>query len=260
MFASNGRRIARLRATPKRPYTPCGVLQNLALVGNLFASQPTPGTTWQYDDDGAIETLHQDDDELEVDDLLSPPPTYHLYPTAFLKSVGQWQANDVIDALKPHICAISRSVAAHEQGSAAIEPVKSQCYNNIHHYTRKSTKHHIAQRGLVSAAVGGGWATSAKEKNTAAKLYRACNVRSPHDELNGQLLRPDQTLLRFENVYLVHMGRVKPDYQSGDEFYRRIVFALASACHVYSVQTAITGTSIVLKENVSSRSERTTDF
>ncbi|KAH9845958.1 hypothetical protein C2E23DRAFT_716408, partial [Lenzites betulinus] len=253
VFGPSGRRIPRHSVTYFDPYEPCAVLQNLGVVSQLFASQPTHNNIWTYDEDGAIvrDRGPANQDEGEVDAMLDgiDPPSVHLYPMGFTRH-GQWQANGVIDPLRRHISAISRSLKQHEGGSAAVEGIKSQCYNNIAHYTRHSARHHIAQRGVLTGTTGGAWAKTNKARATATALFASCSLSNPHTDLCGQLERADQTFLRFENVYTVHLQRLDPDNCTGRQLYLKVMMPLSSACAHPTVLDAIKATSKVFRPGV----------
>ncbi|KAL7279538.1 hypothetical protein ACG7TL_007384 [Trametes sanguinea] len=250
VYAPNGRRVPRQDANYHDPYEPGAILQNLRLVPDLFAAEPSHHYHWRYDEEGAIVRDYAADnaDEREVDALLDGvgTPGVQLYPQGYLP-YGQWQSDGVIDPLRPHISAISHSLKAHDGGGPVLEPVKSQCYNNLAHYTRHSARHHIAQRGAYSATVAGAFAESAKTKATASTLYQATTASDPHADLEGQMKRAPQTYLRFENVYKVHLQRVKPEMRRGDHFYLKAVVPLSAACIHPTVLDAIKRASKVVR-------------
>ncbi|KAH9845988.1 hypothetical protein C2E23DRAFT_745123 [Lenzites betulinus] len=253
VFAPNGRRIPRHSVSYFEPYEPCSVLQNLGQVSQLFAAQPSHDNRWTYNDDGAVvrDRGPANAEEVEVDAILDgiDPPSVHLYPLGFTRH-GQWQANGVIDPLRRHISAISRSLKLHDGGGPAVEPIKSQCYNNIAHYTRHSARHHIAQRGVLTGTTGGAWAKTTKARATASTLYAACSRSNPHSDLCGQLERAEQTFLRFENVYTVHCQRLPEDDRTGREFYLKVMMPLTGACAHPTVLDAIKNTSTVFRPGV----------
>ncbi|KAI0819169.1 hypothetical protein BC628DRAFT_1342387 [Trametes gibbosa] len=253
VFAPNGRRIPRHSVTYFEPYEPCAVLQNLGHVSQLFASQPSHDNRWTYNDDGAIvcDRGPANPDKVEVDAILNgiDPPSVHLYPLGFTRH-GQWQANGVIDPLRRHISTISRSLKLHDGGGPAVEPIKSQCYNNIAHYTRHSARHHIAQHSVLTSTTGGAWAKMNKTRATASTLYAACAHTNPHADLCGQLERADQTFLRFKNVYTVHCKRLPDHDRTSHQFHLKVMIPLTGACAHPTVLDAIKNTSTVFCPDV----------
>ena len=253
IFNEEGRRIPRRLANFAEPYKPCSILQDLSKVPSLFENGSSAIDATTFDVEGSENGRVNLDEEVQVAGLICPydTPTYNLYPLFYSQNVGQWQANGIIAPLTPHIDNLSRAVAAQDRDSPpAIEPIKSQCYNTLSHYTRESAREHIAQRGILTGAAGGSWADDRKGQTTASYLLGTCDLRNPHDHLAQQVSRADDTHLRLENVYMFHLQRMAPKYREGATFYEDIVFPLAQACRHPNVLAGIKATSVVFKPDV----------
>ena len=159
---------------------------------------------------------------------------YYAYPQAGLLRYGHFQASGMMNPIKPFIKEINkRLVVEHgdrddeDDNNSMNHPdmsphppvtgVATQGYNSAMHYARgRGVQYHDAQLGLVTAALAGTYALTAKEKRIASEKQQACKHRLPHEQFNHKINEPAITReLRMENVYCVDMLAIKLEYRTG---------------------------------------------
>jgi hypothetical protein len=179
--------------------------------------------------------LPDDEDEVDGDDhgYTGITSGYHAYPQAGLQRYGHFQANGMMNPVKPFIKEINEQLRVRNRSDSGnrededdapemsphppVTGVATQGYNSAMHYARgRGVQHHDAQLGLVTAAIGGTYAVSAKEKRIALARQQSCRHNLPHERFNNKIHEAEITRdLRMENVYCVDMLAIKPEYRSG---------------------------------------------
>ncbi|PIL27988.1 hypothetical protein GSI_09932 [Ganoderma sinense ZZ0214-1] len=195
IYNAEGKRIPRRRAVFTEDDAglslACGLLQDLSQVRQLFDTRTRQrrarsrlegepgedhgrrtGTPEVHDGDGSRS------DEKGV-------PLW-FFPHFFSSKYGQWQADGVMNAVLPTVDKINQTLRAYEGVGMCVEPVRSQCYNTYAHETRASAKLHVAQRGMLTATVGGAWEGNQKGARTAKNLFEQTDWRMPHERLEAQ--------------------------------------------------------------------------
>jgi hypothetical protein len=212
------RRVAQRRATSP---TFAGLL-DVKDLQDLFLS-----------DDDELFLLDDEDDGDETDGYTGIKRGYDAYPQAGLQRYRHFQANGMMNPVKPFIKEMNQLLRDQngnqgrngddEDDEPEMSPhppvtgVATQGYNSAMHYARgRGVQHHDAQLGLVTAALGGTYALTAKEKRIALERQQSCRQNLPHERFNSKIHEAEITRdLRMENVYCVDMLAIKPDYRSG---------------------------------------------
>lgn len=251
--------------TERRVYTPDGVevprrtprgltarhrgamLQNLATVHRLFDA-PDDG----YDSDMDSDIFELDDDQASRIRSRQPDVSYTSYPHMFSKTYGQWQANGIIRPMVPHIQQLSNTLTEPGSGGQAITALNSQCYNNMSHRMRVSKRHHLAQRGVLTGAAAGPWATTTTARTTALALFGEADIALPHERMTNQLAMGAKTELRLENNFLLDFTHLKDEYRTGDALYRNFVLKYGRICSRGDVIDPLRQTCVVFRDEVRS--------
>ena len=207
IYTDNGYVIERHLPTLNHISTPCGILADLRDLSSLFTRIQTDG-------------FFAGDEEVVV--------PYHVYPQAGLVTAGHFQAQGLITPFYPLIDKLNASLRQQrgeddegdEMMHSTISPVigiASQGYNAIIHSTRgHSAQHHDAQRGLVTAALSGIWATGSKNITKAEKLRSKCDTRFPHADYEDKIKRPGICRdFRLENVYAIDVSILAHGMKNG---------------------------------------------
>ena len=227
IYNSAGARIPRRVPVVDKDLPPCGVLVNLTNVQALF------------DPYGSV--FNHDDCSTTSSDLAEPHiPHVDIYPLAFLKSVGNVQADGIPPCFYPLLTDINRSVRKHhlfdsppsqnsddhssseedrsvgtnDSGSPSslpvVKPVSAQFYNYITHRVATRAGKHDAQQGTITAAISGAFATSQKHKGIASNKQLACDSSLPSDRFHSKISLEDcPTSCRAEFVYSVDVRALK---------------------------------------------------
>ena len=250
IYNADGRRIARRIPYILEDEQPLSILQDLSLTHELFTSTLRPSHEGPSEED--IIDLDDDDDRAGTPAGANDSTTekFYVYPLAFTKKWGQWQAKALMPSLTRLLLPFARSLSNTEAGPVCIEGVKSQCYNNSSHAFRSSSKAHIAQRGIVTGAATGSWHTNVKSHATASHLSRDVEAAFPHDRLATQINNVESSALRFENVITFHFDHMKPEYKRGDKFYKEVIFGFVNLINHPNVSMPIRRACVVLKPKV----------
>ncbi|KAH8978533.1 hypothetical protein EDB86DRAFT_2836679 [Lactarius hatsudake] len=143
IYDESGRKIPRRRATRQIEDPACGVLMDLVNVHNLFhPSREYP--------------LSEDDRMEEYDELRPETGRVDVYPLGFLRTVGNVQAEGIPPCFYKGIKEISSKV---------IKPISSQFYNYISHRAASRAGDMDTEKGTVTAALAGAFATTAKQSD-----------------------------------------------------------------------------------------------
>ncbi len=231
------RRIAQLLVDDSGIARPCGLLQDLSLVHTLFDRATAPANR-RGDDDYA-------------DPAADDPVALWLYPHFFSSQYGQWQADGVMNPALPFLNTINQTLRAHEGVGMCIEPVRSQCYNTYAHETRASARLHVAQRGMLTATIGGAWEGNQKGARTAKNLFEQSDWSMPHERLEAQTDKVANTFLRLEEEFVFHITRFADEHQTGRAFFAQAIQPLVNSGKHNEVLKHLKTTMVVLKPQVS---------
>lgn len=240
----------------------CALLPDLPKCRSLFIAS-VPG--YDPDDDDAMEIEHDleppsdlDDDD-ERGDIPHPRRApqqdiaFQVYPTAFIPTLGNWQAKGIITPLAKHVNTLASHITRIPRGPPAVQGSISQSYNNFTHHTRRSAGQHIVQRGILTGVTAGAWSTNSRTQATASKLFAHVESDLPHKALEQQVNNVDETCLRFENVFVIHMKRLKPALLEGSAFFDSVIQPLIDACGHSDVFNALRCSTTVLRPGVRPR-------
>ena len=236
IYGNDGERIHRRLPIINRDASPCGVLVDLTKIQALFAPRRYRDGNDDDDDDENRSVTSSD-----LDDL----PLTHVdaYPLAFLRTVGNIQANGVPPCFYPLITQINKSVrkdvlirpvarssfdsddeddvgsidGRHGENSnhapsrqAVVKPVSSQFYNYLTHRVATRAGEHDAQHGTVTAAVAGVFAESDPHKDIAADRQRYCDRMLPSERFHEKISLDESPICcRAEIVYSVDVRALK---------------------------------------------------
>ena len=212
IFDSEGDRIPRREAIESTAHGPCGVLMNLQNIQELFGpGVPEP----QYDDDASNDSVEEHRTKVAV------------YPLGFLRTAGNVQATGPPQCLYPTLKKINASVRKpHRQSqqsqhspdddspyeeyhppesrAPAVKAIASQFYNLIAHRATPRAGRLDSQQGLVTAALAGAFAQTAKDKKIAYEKQAACNSKLPSRSFHDKIHLDDcPKSCRAEIVYTV---------------------------------------------------------
>ena len=233
IFDVDGNRIPRRKATLALDNDGlahgCGLLQDLSLVRTLF-EQPARNNNGGTPEDNRV-------------------PLWY-FPHFFSEKYGQWQADGVIKAMLPSVDKINQALRAHEGIGMCVEPVRSQCYNA--HDTRASARLHVAQRGMLTATIGGAWEGNQKGARTAKNLFNQANWSLPHERLQAQTDKVAKTFLRLEEEFVFHVTRFADQHQTGRGFFVEAIKPIIDAGKRSEVLKDLKKTTVVFKPQVSS--------
>jgi hypothetical protein len=200
IYTEDGFRIQRRLAGFGPDIHPHGVLLNLRDVGLLFKSEE-----WDT--------------------------PFSVYPQAGLVTVGHIQAEGLVAPYLPLLDKLNTKVRVQDDDEmsdndsdmpthAPIIGIACQAYNSLMHNARgRGAQHHDAQRGLVTAALAGGYAKSDDNVRKARYLQNHCSNHLPHLEFKEKIAnnndKPLDCSLCFENTFVIHMDQLKPMYHDG---------------------------------------------
>jgi hypothetical protein len=204
IYMDNGYKIQRRLAIFNRNTKPHGVLIDLRNVGSLF---------------------HSDDmEELFDSEAASIATQYHVYPQAGLVSAGHFQADGLPSAVQKLLDLFNNElldeINEDMDNSVTAPPivgVACQAYNAVMHATRgRSAQHHDAQKGLITSAMAGAWASTPKTKGSADRLKNKCSEMYPHHEFRQKISRDAICRdLRLENVFTIDVKSLPQEMQDG---------------------------------------------
>ena len=215
VFDRDGKPLHRSTPLIDQDEPQCGVFLKLNNIHALFNS------------DAQLFNNQDDDQDLNADP--SPPPQsqyVHIdaYPIAFLRSAGNIQASGIPSSFLPLIANINKSIRRHpinpqnsdddmdidhqqlplRGGQQVLKPVASQFYNYIAHRTATRAGNHHSMKGMVTAAIAGGFAQTAKDRKEAKALMAHCDIALPSRRFKSNIAIKDcPSSCRAELVYSV---------------------------------------------------------
>ncbi|KAI0665777.1 hypothetical protein C8Q78DRAFT_1063237 [Trametes maxima] len=258
IYTRDGVYIQRRRPARTLRRNRCSIMQNLSATPGLFAATAGDESEDEVEeelDEGYAIGIDEADYELNLDHaraaFLAKRPSYTVYPHFFSKTVGQWQSTGVMAPLVPYLRDLSRTVSARGSGGHAIQPLKSQCYNTVAHRMRHSARFHLAQRGILTAAAAGPWATSPSAKHTAERLQQKIERGGfPHETLAHQLTGGDRDYLRHEMNILVDFRHLRPELKAGDALYHAVIMGYRKIARRADVMDHLRKTSVIFRRGV----------
>lgn len=260
IFSEDGLPILRRDRFRDPDTPPCGLLQDLNKVLPLFQESSIIPLQDPELDDGERDLQDEDFIADILGDPSEPMTPIFTYPQFFSKNIGQWQADGIIKPLLRPLRRLARDIGVTADGPLCIEGFKSQAYNNVAHHVRDKARTHIAQRGPLTGATAGAWARDASTKKTALDTLGYASAQLPHERLARQMRTAEnhanKNALRFENNFIFHIGRIKPEYRSGGGFYEHVLMKLRKIFFSPEVNNALRSSTVIFKPAV----RRTTDF
>ncbi|KAG1849284.1 hypothetical protein DFJ58DRAFT_729576 [Suillus subalutaceus] len=175
----------------------CGVLVNLEIITELFSAMIT-------NDDMALNPdIIMDDDNLHI-------PRVNVYPQAFLRKYGHIQCNAVLPHFAPFMSKICKAISQDTIGrdefddhtldddldylnnfqklmSTVLLASGCQFYNEISHCIRLSAALHNVQKGHITSALLGAYATTRNTQTTHMMVLRECSLLLPHQCYNNKI-------------------------------------------------------------------------
>lgn len=198
IYTDDGIRIGRQIPMAYSTDKPCGLLLKLQDLHDLFVSQ---------------------DDELGNE---TEPIRYEVYPQAFLRSHGHFQANGLMSGFRPIIDNINLKLRsgldAEDEAHYpdALKGIACQGYNEAMHRIRPLAKFHDVQLGHITAAAAGTHASLDKDKLAGERCYRKCIPDLPHQRFAKKIDTPGlKRELRVENVYTLNVLAMAPNFRNG---------------------------------------------
>jgi hypothetical protein len=191
----------------------CGVFLKLNNIHALFNSD--------------AQLFNNQDDDQDLNDDASPPPQsqyVHIdaYPIAFLRSAGNIQASGIPSCFLPLLANINKTIRHHQinphlsdddidmdhptlqGGQQVLKPVASQFYNYIAHRTATRAGNHHSMKGMVTAAIAGGFAQTTIDRKKAKALMTHCDIALPSRRFKSTIAIKDcPSSCRAELVYSV---------------------------------------------------------
>lgn len=228
IYREDGQKIARRFAIANTVAGACGVLVDLKTASALFED---PNETGELEEDDWML-----DDEGEAEPKPKRIRNVSVYPQAFLRDYGHVQAKCGLNVTKPAIKAINSRFqedpnieddeddnntndgveAVHLRPQPIVMAISAQMYNDILHRLTTHAGALDVQKGKLTAALAGSYASGTKHVKTAETLQRYCNIKFPHDRFKERIQHADlPRSLRIESVYSINMGQLSEDKRNG---------------------------------------------
>ncbi|KAH8979153.1 hypothetical protein EDB86DRAFT_3089374 [Lactarius hatsudake] len=260
IYDESGRKIPWRRATRQTEDPACGVLMDLVNVHNLFHP------SWEY-------PLSEDDRMEEYDELRPETRRVDVYPLGFLRTVGNVQAEGIPLCFYKGIKEISSKVRADPNGgnegsssssmsstssndtmtriprTQVIKPISSQFYNYISHRAASRAGDMDTEKGTVTAALAGAFATMAKDRATARGKQEQCRVSLPWKRFHDKISCYDCPVsCRGEIVYAVNVRALK--VRTGRSLFSDVIQPLVNLWECNEVRSTIKDHLVILKPEV----------
>jgi hypothetical protein len=202
IFDVNGYRIARRDPLHDEDQKPCGLLADLGRIRGFFRDIIDDSD----DDDSVI--------DLEDDDLLN----INVYPQAFTRELGHFQANRVPTPFRPVLKELNATLAEEKNnGRPVVRGVACQGYNHIQHCLTERAGGLDVVHGEVTAALAGVITTSPKATRAHRRIMDNLRNGLPHARIARKLGRREvlSRAFRLEPVFVVDIQGLEGRYQSG---------------------------------------------
>ncbi|KAH8977123.1 hypothetical protein EDB86DRAFT_3093129 [Lactarius hatsudake] len=253
-----GRRIPRRRATRQPEDPACGVLMDLVNVHSLFHPER------EY-------PLSEEDRMEEFDDLRPETGRVDVYPLGFLRTAGNVQAEGIPPCFYKGIREISSKVRADPNGeddgssssttsngpmtkiplarTQVIKPISSQFYNYISHRAASRAGDMDTEKGTVTAALAGAFATTTKDRATARGKQDQCRIALPWKRFHDKISCYDCPVsCRGEIVYAVNVRALK--VRTGRSLFSDVIWPLVNLWEQGEVRGTIKDYLVILKPEV----------
>jgi hypothetical protein len=206
IYNQDGYRIPRRVPLHNINHEPCGLLADLTRIRSLFRS-PAESAYNPNDTDSDNDT-----------DILHNPCTINVYPQAFLRQYGHFQANDVPLGFHPIINSINRSLPTNaDDANPVLHGIACQGYNHIQHCLTEQAGKLEVVHGRITTSLSGANATSQKTRRTHDKILESTLFSRPHDRINHKLSKESglSRAFRVEPIFVVNIQALKQVYRSG---------------------------------------------
>ncbi|KAH9032220.1 hypothetical protein EDB84DRAFT_1438686 [Lactarius hengduanensis] len=261
IYDETGRKIPRRRARRQPEDPACGVLMDLTNVHSLFHPER------EY-------PLSEEDRMEEYDELRPETGRVDVYPLGFLRTVGNVQAEGIPPCFYSGIREISSKVRADpnggDEGSSSsssststtsngsmtrtprtqvIKPISSQFYNYISHRAASRAGDMDTEKGTVTAALAGAFATTAKDRATARGKQDQCRVALPWKRFHNKISCYDCPVsCRGEIVYAVNVRALK--VRTGRSLFSDVIWPLVNLWRRKEVRGTIKDHVVIFKPEV----------
>ncbi|KAI9430746.1 hypothetical protein H4582DRAFT_2086078 [Lactarius indigo] len=267
IYDSNGRKIPRRRAKRLESDPACGVLMDLENVQNLFH----PSREYPLSEEERME---------EFDELRESTGRVDVYPLGFLRTVGNVQAEGIPPCFYKGIREISKKVRVDPNGGESersrssrssrssvessrsseegmrrigrtqvIKPISSQFYNYISHRAASRAGDMDTEKGTVTAALAGEFATTVKDRATARDKQEQCSVALPWKRFHNKISCYDCPVsCRGEIVYAVNVRALK--VRTGRSLFTDVILPLVKLWERKEVRGTIKDYLVILKPEV----------
>ena len=203
IYDSDGYRIPRRIPLHDPDSEPCGLLADLGTIRDLFRPPAE-----DEDDDDSVVNLDEDRDPLQV----------NVYPQAFTRQFGHFQANQVPAGFQPVLQSLNERLLAYpDEHQSAIQGVACQGYNHLQHCLTERAGGLDVVQGQMTAALTGVGAQGPKATRAYEKVINSLHMGLPHQRVQRKLARRDvlSRAFRLEPVFVVNVQALQPRYQSG---------------------------------------------
>ncbi|KAI9433362.1 hypothetical protein H4582DRAFT_2061155 [Lactarius indigo] len=267
IYDSNGRKMPRRRAKRLELDLACGVLMDLENVQNLFH----PSREYPLSEEERME---------EFDELRESTGRVDVYPLGFLRTVGNVQAEGIPPCFYKGIREISKKVRVDPNGGESersrssrssrssvessrsseegmrrigqtqvIKPISSQFYNYISHRAASRAGDMDTEKGTVTAALAGEFATTVKDRATARDKQEQCSVALPWKRFHNKISCYDCPVsCRGEIVYVVNVRALK--VRTGRSLFTDVILPLVKLWERKEVRGTIKDYLVILKPEV----------
>ena len=204
IYDCDGYRIPRRYPLHDPDQEPCGLLADLSTIRALFHRNIDD----YEDDDDSVINFDEDDEPLLV----------NVYPQAFTRQLGHFQANNIPAAFHPLVKRLNQTLAADkEETQTIIRGVACQGYNHVQHCLTERAGGLDVVHGQMTAALAGVIPTSPKARRAFEKVKESLRGGLPHAHLQRKLGRRDvlSRALRLEPVFVIDVQSLEARYQCG---------------------------------------------
>jgi hypothetical protein len=225
VYTQDGYRVPRRKAR-LADQRPCGIFINLRSVGDSFLANE-------------VNPRRYIDPDADPDFTPIRPASYQVFPQAYLRNHGHFQAKGLLSGFEPHIRQLNRiygvvvndnvvcrevdeNINEEENQLRArhLQPISSiacQGYNEIMHRMRgKGAKYHDAQLGLITMCLAGTYASDIVGRRTFEAFRHRCNEDLLH-QCFAHKINTDRvgTSFRLENVFTIDFAKMRPGMKEG---------------------------------------------
>ncbi|TFK58781.1 hypothetical protein BDN72DRAFT_906417 [Pluteus cervinus] len=234
IYDEHGAAISRCDLVISEP--PLGLLLKLDNLHELFTR--TLESSWDEDDDEAIPQQNS--------------AKVHVYPQAFLKHAGHFQADSILSGFDTLVASINERIGL-ENPNSSIPLTGSSCqgYNEVMHRLRPRASLHDVQLGRVTSALAGTYSTTAPHRTTATRHLNQCKNRLPHVASSAKLDTPTLNRnLRIEQTFHLNLLGSKPTSRSGRAIFTEVIHPLVGGMNSREVARALMEHIVVFRQGI----------